>query len=53
MEIPQKFIIISAGALALTLGLYELMIRRFDFVRFCFGLKPSAAASAIAQTTQE
>jgi glucans biosynthesis protein C len=45
MEIPQKFIIISSGAIVLTLGLYELVIRRFNFVRFCFGLKPSAVSA--------
>ncbi|MBW4517648.1 MAG: acyltransferase family protein [Timaviella obliquedivisa GSE-PSE-MK23-08B] len=42
--IPQKFIIISTTALVLSLGLYELIIRRFNVVRFCFGLKPSAAS---------
>ena len=53
MEIPQKFIIISSGAIALTLGLYEWIIRRFNFVRFCFGLKPFVAAAAIAQLSQK
>jgi glucans biosynthesis protein C len=39
MGIPQKFIIISTAALGATIGLYELMVRRFNWVRLCFGLK--------------
>lgn len=52
IEISQKFIIISSGAIMLTLGLYELIIRRFNFVRFCFGLKLSTTF-AIVQPTQK
>jgi peptidoglycan/LPS O-acetylase OafA/YrhL len=51
MGIPQKFIIISTGALGVTVGLYELIVRRFNLVRFCFGLKP--IPPTIAQTIQE
>ncbi len=42
--IPQKFILISAVSLCLTLGLYELLIRRTP-LRVCFGLKPLATAT--------
>lgn len=38
--IPEKFIVISTTALLGTLGLYELLVRRLDPLRFCFGLKP-------------
>jgi glucans biosynthesis protein C len=42
LDILQKFLIVSTFGLALTLVVYELMIRRFNFIRFCFGLKPLA-----------
>jgi hypothetical protein len=35
-----KFLIISAGSFIGSVGLYELFIRRFNFIRFWFGLKP-------------
>ncbi len=35
----EKFIVISTGSLISTIGLYELLIRRFNISRFCFGLK--------------
>ncbi|MCY7272175.1 MAG: acyltransferase family protein, partial [Phormidesmis sp. CAN_BIN44] len=35
----EKFIITSTGSLIGTIGLYELLIRRFNIHRFLFGLK--------------
>jgi glucans biosynthesis protein C len=45
LNILQKFLIVSTFGLALTLVVYELMIRRFNSIRFCFGLKPLAPKS--------
>jgi glucans biosynthesis protein C len=53
MEIPEKFVIINAGALGSIIGLYELLIKRFNPIRFCFGLKPLSLLSTIAQPTQK
>lgn len=53
MEILQKFIIISTGSLGLTICLYELLIRRFNLIRFCFGLKPLPPSPTIVQLNQE
>jgi glucan biosynthesis protein C len=35
----EKFIAISTGSLLGTIGLYELLVRRFNIPRFLFGLK--------------
>ncbi|MHB1132240.1 MAG: acyltransferase family protein [Chloroflexota bacterium] len=37
-----KFAALALGSLALTLGLYDLGVRRFNPVRFLFGMKPRA-----------
>jgi glucans biosynthesis protein C len=52
MSILCKLIVISTIGLALTLLVYELLIRRFNFLRFCCGLKP-LAASTIAPSTRK
>jgi hypothetical protein len=46
-----KFLLISLSSLALTMLVYELLIRRIPAVRFLFGMraKPSRAAPAQAQ----
>lgn len=36
---PVKYVIIAAGSFALILGLYELLVRRFNLLRFLFGMK--------------
>ncbi len=36
----EKFIVISTGSLIGTIGLYDLLIRRSNIIRVCFGLKP-------------
>jgi hypothetical protein len=38
--IVAQFLIISTGALLVTLALYELVIRRVNVVRWLFGMKP-------------
>lgn len=48
MAIPQKFIVISTGTLAGTLGLYEL-VKHFNLVRFCTGFKPLPVESTPLQ----
>jgi glucans biosynthesis protein C len=52
MSISYKFFVISTVGLTLTLVIYELWVRRFNFLRFCFGLKP-LAASPIAPSTRK
>jgi peptidoglycan/LPS O-acetylase OafA/YrhL len=42
IDIFYKFFIISTFGLMFTLVVYELVVRRFNFIRFCFGLKPLA-----------
>ncbi len=41
-QIPDvlKFVIIAAGSFAIILALYEFLIRRFNLLRFLFGMKP-------------
>ncbi len=39
-----KYGLVLAGSFALTLGLYELVVRRFNPIRFLFGLKPRRPA---------
>lgn len=52
MGIAEKFIVISTTTLGFTIGSYELIIRRFNLIRFCFGLK-LRNASTIVPPTQE
>jgi glucans biosynthesis protein C len=52
MGIPQKFLLISTGGVGVTIGLYELIVRRFNLIRVCFGLKPLPALPSIAQPNQ-
>jgi len=40
LGIAEKFLIISTASLVVTIVLYELLIKRINIVRFCFGLKP-------------
>jgi surface polysaccharide O-acyltransferase-like enzyme len=40
LGILPKLLIVSAISLPLTLGLYELLVRRFSTIRFFFGMKP-------------
>jgi hypothetical protein len=51
MGILPKFLIIAAISFPLILALYELLVRRFNLVRFFFGMrpkkKPQAALAAL------
>ncbi len=40
MDIPLKFIVIAAASFPLTFGLYELLVRPFNPMRFFFGMGP-------------
>jgi membrane-bound acyltransferase YfiQ involved in biofilm formation len=40
MGIPLKFLIIAVVSFALIMAIYELLIRRFNIVRFFFGMRP-------------
>jgi glucan biosynthesis protein C len=42
MGILPKLLIVTAASFALVLILYELLVRRFNAVRFLFGMKPEA-----------
>ncbi|UCE53195.1 MAG: hypothetical protein JSV31_28720, partial [Desulfobacterales bacterium] len=46
MGILPKFLIIAVVAFPLILLLYELPIRRFNVVRFFFGMRPKKKPSA-------
>ena len=40
-----KFLIITAASFALIMVIYELLIRRFNIMRFLFGMGPKKSAS--------
>ena len=46
---PVKYIVIAASSFAVIMGLYEFLIRRFNLLRFLFGMKllPHAAATTV------
>ena len=44
--ILPKFLIIAGISFALIMALYELLVRRFKPVRFCFGMKPMLRQSS-------
>ena len=43
--IPLKFFVISTVSFVLSVTLYELVIRRFNLVRFLFGMRPKTSSS--------
>jgi len=45
MGILPKYLIIAVVSFALIMGLYELLIRRFNIVRFFFGMRPKKKPS--------
>lgn len=51
--ILEKFIVISTGSLIGTLGLYEGLVRRINFTRFCLGLKPIQPQKTTDQSIQK
>jgi glucans biosynthesis protein C len=40
MGILPKYLIIAVTSFVLIMALYELFVRRFSVVRFCFGMRP-------------
>jgi hypothetical protein len=54
MDILSKLLIITAISFPLILILYELLVRRFNAIRFFFGMKPKgkppAALGALSGT---
>jgi hypothetical protein len=55
MGILSKYLIIAVVSFALIMVLYELLVRRFNVVRFFFGMrpkkKPSATPAALPEGT--
>ncbi|MGD2251923.1 MAG: acyltransferase family protein [Anaerolineales bacterium] len=47
LGILPKFLIISVASFALIMGLYELLIKRFNLVRFFFGMRPKKTPAAV------
>jgi glucans biosynthesis protein C len=45
MGILPKFLIIAVTSFTLIMVLYELLVRRFNVVRFCFGMRPIKKSS--------
>ncbi|MBI4789387.1 MAG: acyltransferase family protein [Chloroflexi bacterium] len=41
---PSKWAIIAAGSFAITIMLYEILVRRSNILRFLFGMRPLAQA---------
>jgi peptidoglycan/LPS O-acetylase OafA/YrhL len=39
--IPMKYAVISVTSFALIMAAYELLVRRFNWIRFLFGMRPS------------
>jgi hypothetical protein len=48
MGILPKYLIIAVTSFALIMVLYELLVRRFNLVRFFFGMRPMKNVSATA-----
>ena len=46
MSILPKYLIIAVISFSLIMALYELLIRRFNIVRFFFGMRPKKKPSA-------
>ena len=44
MHLALKLIIVTVASFAVTLGLYEVLVRRFNVVRFLFGMRPRKKA---------
>jgi predicted permease len=40
MIIPIKMLVVGVGSFVISLGLYELLVRRINPVRAMFGMKP-------------
>ncbi len=51
--ILPKFLIIAVTSFALIMALYELLVRRFNMVRFCFGMRPKKKPSATLAPSPE
>jgi len=44
MHLALKLILVTAASFAVTLGLYELLVRHLNVVRFLFGMRPKKKA---------
>jgi hypothetical protein len=53
MGILPKFLIIAVSSFALIMVLYELLVRRLNMVRFCFGMRPMKKPSATLAPSAE
>ena len=53
MSILLKFLIIAVTSFALIMVMYELLVRRFNTVRFCFGMRPLKKPSATLAPSPE
>ena len=51
--ILPKYLIIAVISFALIMFLYELVVRRFNLVRFCFGMRPMKKPSATLALSPE
>jgi hypothetical protein len=43
--VPLKLLVVVIGSFVITLGLYELLVRRFNPTRVFFGLRPKKRSS--------
>jgi peptidoglycan/LPS O-acetylase OafA/YrhL len=47
-SVPVKYTLILVASVVVTAALYELLVKRFNFMRFLFGMKPSKKKQAEA-----
>lgn len=48
-----KFLVISSSSFVLVMLIYEFLIRRFNIMRFLFGMKPRPAVRTVSPGTQD
>ena len=53
MGILPKYLIIAVVSFTVIMGIYELLIRRFNIVRFFFGMRPKKKPPAAPATTPD
>jgi glucan biosynthesis protein C len=44
-----KFFVILVGSFAISMCLYEFLVRRFNLLRFLFGMKPKQRGAMVVQ----
>ncbi|MGD9093366.1 MAG: hypothetical protein PVF74_10995 [Anaerolineales bacterium] len=53
MGMPLKFLIVTIASFALIMAIYELLIRRFNIIRFFFGMRSKKKPSGLPDPRSE